>query len=236
MSDMLRSMGGQPLLWLTVTLLVFAAADAVSVRAGRHPLCHPILLATPVLIALLLLTDTPYPTYANATWMLTFLLGPTTVALAIPLWRNLALMRPMWKPLLAALAAGTLTAAASAVGIAYLFGAPAEILASLAPRATTTPVAMALALQLGGIPSLAALIAVSSGLFGAMIGRPLLNAMRIADYRARGFAIGVAAHGIGTARAFQVSDVAGSFAGVGMATSAAMTSLLLAIAALLLGI
>lgn len=234
MTDFLFHGVAPPLLWLTVTLLIFAAADAVSRRCNRHPMLHPVLLAAPVLILILWRTDTSYAAYADATWMLTFLLGPTTVALAVPLHGNIRLMRPVLKPLLAALLAGAATATISAVGIAMLFDVPAEILAALAPRSATTPVAMALAAQLGGVPSLAALIAVLSGLIGAMFGRPLLNAIGIHDVRARGFAVGVAAHGIGTARAFQTSAVAGSFAGVGMATSAAVTSILLTLAALFL--
>lgn len=234
MIDGFFPLAAQPLLWLTITFLVFWAADALSVRGNRHPLLHPILLSTTVMIALLWWTDTSYAVYADSSRMLTFMLGPTTVALAVPLWRNLPLMRPVLKPLLAALVAGTVTAVISAVGIGMLFGMPAEILASLAPRSTTTPVSMALASQLGGLPSLAVTITMLSALTGAMLGRPLLDAIGIDDMRARGFAVGIAAHGVGTARAFQVSHVAGSFAGVGMATSAVMTSILLTVAALFL--
>ncbi|MFA7440937.1 MAG: LrgB family protein [Sphingomonadaceae bacterium] len=222
-----------PLLWLAVTLAVFAAADALSRRLRRHPLAHPMILSTPALIAILLLTDTPYAVYADDTALLTFLLGPATVALAVPLWRHLSLVRAVVKPLLAALLAGTCTAVVSAVGIAWAFGAPAEVLASLAPRSTTTPVAIALATGLGGIASLAAIIAVASGLVGAMAATPLLNALSVSDPRARGLATGIAAHGIGTARAFEVSEVAGTFSGIGMALSAVTTALILALAPLI---
>jgi predicted murein hydrolase (TIGR00659 family) len=222
-----------PLLWLAVTLLVFEGADRLSKRSNRHPLCHPVLLATPVLIAILLATRTPYPVYARNTALLPFLLGPATVGLAVPLWRNRALVRSAAGPLLLALTAGSLTAILSATGIVWALGGSAAILATVAPRSVTTPVAMALAQQLGGIPALAAIVVLIAGVFGAMIAAPLLNALRIEDYRVRGFATGVAAHGIGMARAFQVSELGGTFAGIGMALNAAMTALLLTLWAVL---
>ncbi|MGN7998662.1 LrgB family protein [Sphingomonas sp. 22176] len=222
-----------PLFWLAVTLLVFEGADQLSKRSNRHPLCHPVLLATPVLIAILLATRTPYPLYANNTAMLGFLLGPATVGLAVPLWRNRALVRRAAGPLLLALFAGSLTAIVSVTGIVWAFGGSARILATVVPRSVTTPVAMALAQQLGGIPALAAVVVLIAGVFGAMIATPLLNALRISDYRVRGFAAGVAAHGFGTARAFQVTEIGGTFAGIGMALNAAMTALLLTLWAVL---
>ncbi|OAN66890.1 LrgB family protein [Sphingomonas sp. TDK1] len=233
MSAMLHMLQGTPLSWLAVTLLVFEGADRLSKRSNRHPLCHPVLLATPVLIALLLATHTPYPVYAQNTAMLGFLLGPATVGLAVPLWRNRALVRRAAGPLLLALFAGSLTAICSVTGIVWAFGGSAQILATVAPRSVTTPVAMALATQLGGIPALAAVVVLIAGVFGAMIATPLLNALRMSDYRVRGFAAGVAAHGFGTARAFQVTEIGGTFAGIGMALNAAMTALLLTLWAVL---
>ncbi len=222
-----------PLLWLTATLLVFEAADRLSKRSNRHPLCHPVLLATPVLIGILLATRTPYPVYAQSTAMLTFLLGSATVGLAVPLWRNRALVRRAAGPLLLALFAGSLTAIVSVTGIVWAFGGTAQILATVAPRSVTTPVAMALAQQLGGIPPLAAVVVLIAGVFGAMVASPLLDLLGVKDFRVRGFATGVAAHGIGMARAFQVSELGGTFAGVGMALNAAMTALLLTLWAVL---
>jgi predicted murein hydrolase (TIGR00659 family) len=223
-----------PIFWLTVTLIVFEAADIVSRRSGRHPLCHPVLLATPALIGLLLATRTAYPVYSNATQALSFMLGPAVVGLAVPIWRQRALIRRQAFPIALALAAGATTAIASAVGVLWLFGAPRTILASIAPRAVTTPVAMAVASQLGGIPSLAAAIVLFAGVVGAMTATPLFDRMKIHDYRARGFAVGVSAHGIGTARAFQVDSTAGAFAGLGMALNAVTTAALLSVLALLI--
>ena len=221
-----------PLFWLAVTLIVFECADTISRRSNRHPLCHPVLWATPVLIGLLLLTRTPYATYASATQAISFLLGPAVVGLAVPIWARRNLIRRMVKPIILALLAGAITAIVSAIGILSLFGAPREILASIAPRATTTPVAMEVASILGGVPALAAIIVLFAGVVGAMTATPLFNAMKITDYRARGFAIGVSAHGFGAARAFQVDKTAGTFASLAMALNAVLTAVLLSVAAL----
>lgn len=221
------------LLWLTVTLGVFEAFDTLSRRLNRHPLAHPVLWATPVLIGALLLTGTHYADYRLATFPLSFLLGPAVVGLAVPIHAELPRIRRLAKPLALALLAGALTSIVSAVGILALFGAPEDILTSIAPRATTTPVAMAIATQLGGVPALAAVIVLFSGVLGAMVATPLLNAIGVRDYRVRGFATGVAAHGIGAARAFQVDQTAGALASLGMALNAVVTAAMLSVVALL---
>lgn len=229
MSSLLSSQ----IFWLAVTLVIFEGADRISVRSGRHPLCHPVLLATPVLIAALLMTHSSYATYLDATQVLGFLLGPAVVGLAVPIWRQRRLIRRLAVPIGLSLIAGALTAILSAVGIMKLTGAPDAVLASIAPRATTTPVAMEVASALGGVPALAAVIVLLAGVAGAITATPLFNAMKIRDYRARGFAIGVSAHGFGAARAFQVDATAGAFASLGMALNAVATAALLSVLAIL---
>jgi len=219
---------------MAATLLVFAGFDRVSKRLGRPPLLHPVLWSVPVLMAALWATRTPYAVYADATRFITFLLGPAVVCMAVPIWAQRATIRRLALPVGLALMAGSLTAIVSAVGIVWAFGAPEAVLASMAPRAATSPVGMAVAETLGGIPALAAVIIVFSGVLGAMIATPLLNLMRMKDYRVRGFAVGVSAHGVGSARAFQLSPVAGAYAGLGMALNAVMTTVLLSIFAALI--
>jgi putative effector of murein hydrolase len=128
--------------------------------------------------------------------------------------------------MMVALIAGSLTAIVSAVGIAWLAGADILTLKSLAAKSVTTPIAMAVTEQLGGLPSLTAVFVILTGMIGATLVTPLFNALGFEDRRARGFAAGIAAHGMGTARAFQVSDVAGAFAGIGMALNGLITALL----------
>jgi len=221
------------LFWLAITLVVFQAADMISQRTRRHPLCHPVLLSTPVLIALLLVTRTSYETYFDATQVLGFLLGPAIVGLAVPIWSQRELIRRLAFPILAALLGGAVTAIVSAVGIMWLFGAPELLLASVAPRAATTPIAMEMSELLGGSPSLTAAIVLMAGVAGAMTATPLFNWMKVKDFRARGFAVGVSSHGFGAARAFQVDHTAGTFASLGMALNAIATAVILSLLALL---
>ena len=222
------------LVWLSVTVVAFATMDRVSQHLGRHPFAHPVLWATPLIIAVLMATGTRYSVYQSSTSVLSFLLGPAVVSLAVPIWGQRAMIRKLAVPIALALTAGALTAIISAVGIVWMFGAPAEILASIAPRSATTPVGMAVAQTLGGIPALAAVIVVCSGVLGAMVATPLLNLLGVEDYRARGFAVGVAAHGAGAARAFEVHPTTGAYAGLGMALNAVATATLLSIIALFL--
>ena len=215
-----------PLLWLTATLVAYAVADAVSAALGRHPLANPVVLAAGLLIGLLAATRTSYQDYFEGAQFVHFLLGPATVALAVPLWRNRARVRANLAPICAALLAGSLTAILSAAGIAWALGAPEAVVASVAVKSTTAPIAMAIAENLGGVPALAAVLVVLTGILGAVIVTPLMNALKVTDYAARGFAVGVASHGIGTARAFQVSEEAGVFAGIAMGLNGALTAAL----------
>jgi predicted murein hydrolase (TIGR00659 family) len=215
-----------PLLWLAVTLVVYTAAAAVQRRAGGAALANPVLVAVVALVAVLSATGTSYATYFEGAQFVHFLLGPAVVALAVPLHRELARIRARARSLGVALLAGSATAAATAIVTARLLGGSRPTLLSLAPKSTTAPVAMGVAEKLGGIPSLTAGLVVLTGLLGAVLGPATLRALRVRDPAAAGFALGVTAHGIGTARAFQMSERAGAFAAVGMGLNALVTALL----------
>ncbi len=225
----------QPLLWLTLTIVLYIAAGTVSRLAKGHPLVHPVVITIAVLIAVLLATDTNYDTYFDGAQFIHFLLGPATVALAIPLYDNRSQIRALWLPLLIACLAGAGAAAASAVGLAWLLGASLQTLMSLAPKSVTTPIAMGVAEQLGGLPSLTASVVVITGIVGAVVAGPLFQVIRVQDDRARGFALGVASHGFGTAQALTISTTAGAFAGLGLGMAGLMTAFLLPLAYRLLG-
>lgn len=215
-----------PLLWLTATLAAYGVGHALHRRMGGSPLVNPVAVAVILLVAVLTATDTAYATYFDGAQFVHFLLGPATVALAVPLWRHLGEVRRRLVPMLAALFAGSVTAAVSAVGIAALLGAGPETMLSLAPKSVTTPIAMGVAERIGGLPSLTAVLVILTGILGAMIATPLLNALAIRDWAARGYAVGVAAHGIGTARAFQVHPLAGTFSGIAMGLNGLATAVL----------
>jgi predicted murein hydrolase (TIGR00659 family) len=213
-----------PLLWLTVTLAAWVAADWLAQRSGRHPLVNPVLIAVTLVALLLKATGTDYTVYFDGAQFVHFLLGPATVALAVPLYRNRLLVRRTLVPIAAALTVGSVTAVVSAMGIAALFGLPRAVLVSLAPKSVTAAVAMAVSEKLGGEPALTAVLVIATGIIGAVMVTPLMNALRIRNYAARGFAVGLASHGIGTARAFSVHPVAGVFAGLAMGLNAVVTA------------
>lgn len=214
-----------PLLWLTVTLAAYAVADGLARAAGRHPLVNPVLISVVLVGGLVVASGTEYRTYFDGAQFIHFLLGPATVALALPLWEHRAIVMRSALPMLAALVAGSVVAAVSAMGIVRLMGAPDAVLVAIAPKSVTAGVAMSISEGMGGDPALTAVLVICTGIFGALIVTPLMDALGVRDYRARGFAVGLASHGIGTARAFQVDPVAGTFAGIAIGLNAVMTAL-----------
>ena len=216
----------EPLLWLTATLLAYLAAAQLARALGPPPWANPVLMAVLILAPVLWATSSPYATCFEGAQFIHFLLGPATVALALPLYDNLPTIRKTVLPIVAALLVGSVVAAVSAIGLARAFGLAPAVIWSLAPKSTTAPVALGIAEAIGGLPSLTAVLVILTGIVGAVTVTPLMNALRITDWRARGFAVGVAAHGIGTARAFQVHPQAGAYAGIALALNAVLTSLL----------
>jgi predicted murein hydrolase (TIGR00659 family) len=223
-----------PLLWLTVTLLAYILADRFSEATRRHPLANPVLHAIWMIAAVLLLTGTSYKDYFDGAQFVHFLLGPATVALALPLYENRAAVRRSLVPMAVALLVGAVTAVASVLLIALAFGMPRTVLISIAPKSVTAAVAMGISQSLGGDAALTAVTVIATGVIGAIVVTPLMNLLGVTDWQARGFAAGLAAHGIGTARAFQVHPLAGTFAGIAMGLNAFLTAILVPLAVSLL--
>lgn len=219
-------LSASPLLWLTATLAAYLIGHWAFQASGRRPFVNAVLIAIILLGAALTISDTPYATYFEGAQFVHFLLGPATVALAVPLWFNRAAIRRALIPMMAALVAGSLTAVVVAVFSAAAFGASLETLLSLAPKSATTPIAMGVAERIGGAPALTAVLVILTGVIGAVCATPLLNLCRVRDEKARGFAIGVAAHGIGAARGFQESERTGAFAGIGMGLNGLATAVI----------
>jgi predicted murein hydrolase (TIGR00659 family) len=195
-----------PLLWLTMTLLVYQGAYGLYCRTKMMPIFNPVLLAVVCLVGILTLTGTSYTTYFEGAQFVHFLLGPATVALAVPLYLNVRKLREMAWAIGVGLLAGSLAAIVSAVWIGRAMAVPDVILLSLAPKSVTTPIAMGISEKIGGLPSLTAVFVIMTGILGAMLGRGFLQWIGIKDRSVMGFAMGLASHGIGTARAFQVDD------------------------------
>lgn len=216
----------RPLLWLALTVAVFWITDRLHARSARFPLLNPVLVSIAVLVSLLMATGTSYHTYFQGAQFIHFLLGPATVALAVPLAGQAVHLRRHWIPITGALLAGSLTAVLSAMAIGWSLGLSTETLLSLLPKSVTTPIAMGVAEQVGGLPSLTAVLVILTGITGAVIGIPLLRLLGYRDPVIKGFSVGVAAHGIGTARAFEHSEQAGAFSGLGMGLNGALTAIL----------
>ncbi len=222
-------LSASPLFHLTLTLAAFQATTWVFEKGGRNPLLNPVLGAVILVVSVLLVTKTDYATYFEGAQFVHFLLGPATVSLAIPLYRQWDKVRGSALAIGSSLLTGSLVAVLTAVGVAWLLGGSETLLASIAPKSATAPVAMAISKDLGGVPSLTAVLVIVSGIFGAMFGPILLNLIGVKDWSARGLAIGTASHGIGTARALQVSETAGAFSGLAMGLNAVATALLVPI-------
>jgi predicted murein hydrolase (TIGR00659 family) len=224
LGDIWVYLSASPLLHLTLTVLAYLLGDWLFRRSGRKALFNPVLSSITVLVIILGATGTNYETYFAGAQFVHFILGPATVALAIPLYRNLHLIRRLWLPILVTIVTGAAVSATSTVLIAQWLGASEQTLISLAPRSVTAPVAMGIAEKAGGSPSLSAALVVLTGVLGAVVGTTVLAAVRVRDDRARGLALGVNSHGIGTARAFQISDLAGTFSALAMGLMALVSA------------
>ncbi len=222
-------LSASPLLHLTLTLVAFQAGNYLYRQSRLNPLLNPVMIAVVIIVGVLVVTKTSYQSYFAGAQFVHFLLGPATVALAIPLYRQFDKVRKSAVAIIVSLICGSLTASLSAVAIAWMLGAGKMSIISIAPKSVTAPIAMAIVEQLGGLPSLTAVLVILTGVLGAMTGPLVLNLMGIRDWQARGFAIGTASHGIGTARALQVNPVAGAFSGLAMGLNALATAILLPI-------
>lgn len=216
----------QPLFFLAITLAAYLVGDRIAAATGRHPLANPVLIAILLVGTALLASGTSHARYFEGARFVHVLLGPATVALALPIWRNRALIARHWRAIGAALGIGALVGIGSTLVLARLLGLSGATLASLAPKSVTAAIAMGIAEQVGGTPPLTAVLVIATGILGAVMVTPLMNLLRIRDYAARGFAVGIAAHGIGTARALQVNEKAGAYAALGMALNGLVTAIL----------
>jgi len=216
-----------PLFGLTATLAVYVLARALYARLDHAPWANPVLWTVLTLALLLTLSGTPYPTYFSGAQFIHFLLGPAVVALAWPLWQRGAELRQRAGAIVLAALAGGAAASGSAVAIGWALGLPPELLRSLAPKSVTAPVAMGIAEQIGGIPALAAVFAVLTGLVGAVSAKYLFDLIGKLPPAVRGFALGTASHGLGAARAMQVDPDAGAYAGLALGVQLLLSALLM---------
>lgn len=227
---------GSPLLGLLLTIIAFQLGLWLNRRAGGSPVLHPVIIAIALLIGFLLLTGISYQEYFEGAGFIHLLLGPATVALAVPLFDHRSQIRRLFKPLLISCLVGIVTAVGSTLLLAWLLGAQRETIMSLAPKSVTTPIAMGISEQIGGIPSVAAGLVLITGAIGCILAPLLFRLLRIDSHAVQGFTLGVSAHGFGTAQAFGVSNQAGAFAGLALGLAGLLTAFLLPLAVRLLGL
>lgn len=224
-------MSDTPLFALALTLLVYTVSSWIYGRCGQSPLLNPVLLSIVILGLVLSLGDIAYESYFSGAQFIHFLLGPAVVALAYPLWLRRKQLRERGRLLLISALAGGFAAAGSAVLLSWLLKMPIGVVLSLAPKSVTTPVGMGIAEKIQADPALTALFIILTGLVGVLTGPYLFRLLRIPKneigWIAQGFALGTAAHGIGAARALQVNEDAGAYAGLAMGLQAVLAALVI---------
>ncbi len=217
-----------PLFGVLLTLSVWAASMRLR-QASKTALLNPVALSVVTIIIVLSFSGVSYDEFNAGGQLITFLLGPAVVAMAVPLYRRRDTLRRYAGPLLGGVVVGSVAGIASAVLTARVLGASEETLLSVAPKSVTTPIAMEITQGLGGIPSLSAALVIITGMLGAMVGPEFLRWIGVNSTLAQGLALGTAAHGIGTARAFEEGELMGSMSSLGMILNGLATAVLMPI-------
>jgi predicted murein hydrolase (TIGR00659 family) len=226
MPDKLISVINGPIFWVPVTIAIYAASVGLYRRFNNAPLLNPTLFTIGGISAVLIISAVPYQKYFEAVAVLHYLLGTAVVALALPLYNNLRRLQGRCLTMAVALFAGSLASILVGLAVATMAGASASAILSLAPKSATAAVSMEISRLIGGAPAVTGVLTILTGIIGAVAGPYVLDLAHIRSPEARGFALGIASHGIATARAFSEGEIAGSFAGLGMALNAVLTAML----------
>jgi putative effector of murein hydrolase len=227
---------GSPLLGVLLTLAAYRVGRAVHHRCGRHPATQPVLVAIVLVSAVLLATGTSYGEYSRGGDLLAFLLGPATVALAVPLHRQARHLRRLLVPLLVAIPLGVVVSVSTGFWLVTLLGGDEQLAITMAPKAATTPVSLVLSGDAGGIAALTAVLTIGVGIVSAVLGPWLMTLARVRHPHARGVAMGAVSHGIGTSRSLADDPEEGAFAGLAMGLTAFGTAVLLPVLLALFGV
>jgi predicted murein hydrolase (TIGR00659 family) len=221
------TLSDKPILETGATVFAFLAAVRLSRLGGNHPLLNPTLLAILFIALGLEITGVPYETYLRGSDPVHFMLGPAVVLLAVPLFRQTATIRASGRLIAIGLLVGLPVGVLSATGIAWALGATPQTIVSLAPKSVTAGIAVGISEQIGGLQNLTIVLVVMTGVTGAVLGPIITRIARIDDPRVVGLSMGIASHGIGTARALQINEVAGAFSSLGMGLNGVLTAIVL---------
>ncbi|TYP00104.1 putative murein hydrolase (TIGR00659 family) [Geothermobacter ehrlichii] len=223
---MLNELIATPLFGVFLTLAAYALAQILYRRTGSI-FFNPVALSISGIILFLLASGIPYDAYAVGGRYVLFLLGPSVVALAVPLYVR---RQEIWKrrgPISVGIFAGAVSSVVSASGLAWLLGGSRDVVLSLAPKSVTTPIAISIVEKIGGIAPLTAALVVLTGCLGAICGPEFCRFIGIRSEVATGLAVGTASHGIGTARMLEVSELGGAVAGLAIGLNGLVTAFLL---------
>lgn len=229
MSETWEWLRASPLLGIFLTLLGYRVGVEVQRMSRGHPLAQPVLVAMVVIGGALWLLDLEYDEYLTGAGIIAFFLGPATVALAVPLHRQAHHLRHLLLPMLVAIPVGAAVSIVTGVYAVRWLGGDEVLERTMAPKAATTPVSIAISDAVGGLPPLTAILAIVIGVVGAVAAPAVLTLIRVHDRRARGIAIGAVSHGVGTSRALRDHPTEGAFSGLSMGLTALATSLLVAV-------
>lgn len=213
----------EPLFGITLTVVAYAVALKCQQKWKG---IHPLLISSILIIAVLMFMQVPYEAYKKGGDYIVFLLGPATVALGVPLYKNAQRIGRSFVPIITGITVGSVSALMMSAGLVWSLGGSRELMITMMPKSVTSPVALEIARQAGGIPELTAVLTVLTGLIGSLFGPALLRLAGVREDISLGAAIGTAAHGIGTARMIRDSELAGSISGFAMGATAIITSLL----------
>ena len=211
---------------LAITVLSFWIGLVINKKWNR-PITSPILIAVVILIPILLLLNIDYETYEQNTHLITFLLGPTVVALGYNMHKQFNAIKANLIPILLTVFVGSLVGVLSVMGICLIFKAPIEVMVSMEPKSVTMPIALGISARSGGILSLTAVSVATCGIFGSVIGPWLLDKLKIKSHVAKGLAMGAAAHGVGTGRAMQMGRIEGAVAGMAIGLMGVFTAVII---------
>jgi len=216
-----------PLIWLLITLGSFKLGIIIYERFNKNPLLQPIIISYFIIICALFMTGVSYEEYFKSVEIIHFFLGPATVALALPLYNNLKYIKSLFFPILITLLIAGTFSIVLAVFLLWVLGAQLPTILSMTTKSITAPIAIITSEQIGAIPSLAVGFVIITGIIGAVLGTTIFKLLNIKHDTSKGFALGVISHGIGTARAIEISQKAAAFSALAMGLSGIVTAIFL---------
>lgn len=216
-----------PLIWLILTIGSYKLGIIIYEKFNKHTLLQPIITAYVILMSSLFITGVSYEEYFKGVEIINFFLGPATVALALPLFNNLKYIKSLFFPIFITLIIAGVFSILIAVALLWVFGAELTTILSMTTKSITAPIAIITSEQIGAIPSLAIGFVVAAGIIGALFGTIVFKIFKIKHDTSKGFALGVISHGIGTARAIEISEKAAAFSALAMGLSGIFTAVFL---------